>query len=1072
MLRTKIATMAVGLVLCRSAAAAELPEGAVWITPAALVSASGPAYGSLGQPQPAHHSQYGAAHVIDEDPATFCCLLDDTPDAAANAAGGDSKTIPPGGSRPVTGHIVFDLGRALEVVAAKLIARDAPGAYVPSNVDLFHVVDDDPRPRDRPHNAGPPAARRTLVAGHDVPRLANGAALAIACGPVRTRYLGLQVNAGYEAGPVHYNFQLAGFQVAVRLNDDDQQWLAAQARTSKRAAWSEQIDNLRRAVDFLQRQYADDYPGAALLGEIDQLQQRLEAASAAPLFPAGANRGQIRTPQPRDPLEAARAFEALTEALDKLKRRALVEENPLLGTCRIVFVKRHTYRTGWYYAEFMQAGPPGGNLCLLDLASGEVAELCPQLDGGIFDRFDLSFDGRRIVFGYRPAAGQAFRLYEVSTDGSGLRQLTFDPPGEAERLASYGLDPTRNELGPYRGHTDDFHPCYLPDGRIVFASSRCERGVLCDASDNLSVNVLYRIDADGGNLTLLSQNALSESTPSVLNDGRILYTRWEYVHKGVIAVQSLWTMRPDGSGSQEIYGNRHVYPPVLIHARAVPGFHDRFAATCTMHHPFAVGPILLVDISKDIRTHAPLTNVTPEVDVTYEGQGTFGSGGESFIHFRDAPWVRENPDRRADFRTGRPLHNKDGQWVRDNRGPLYCDPWPLSDKFFLVSCNPDRPHNHPTAYGLWLIDAFGNRVRLHDEPEISCWQPVPLHARSRPPIIPPVVSPEDGSVSGPLGKRPPERPDVRGAASEAEATLLMADVYRGLDGIERDEVKYLRILEQVPRPWTAKRFWPDDIGNDQNAVISLGAHIFVTILHGVVPVEPDGSAHFTVPPNRSLFFQALDKNYMEIDRMRTFVNLQPGEARSCIGCHQPRNEAPPARPPLAALRSPNRPGPQPGETRVPRPLDYPTDVQPLLDQHCVRCHGGDQPDGDLQLTGEWTTFFNRSYEQIMQRQLVAYVQEFRGVDPEAQKGNVEPLGPKTLGSHASPLIQILRQGHYDVQLTAAEWARLITWVDANAPYYGSYFGRRNLIYRDLPDFRPAPTLDSARGIPPVFGRCE
>lgn len=1063
MLRTRIVVLAFSVVWGRGAAAAELPEGAVWITPAAIVSASGPAYGTLGQPQPVHHSPYGAARAIDDDPMTFCCLLDDTPEAAADAERGDPKTIPPGGSRPVTGHIVFDLGRALEVVAVKLIARDSPGVYVPRNVDLFHVPGDEPRPHSGPHAAGQDASRRALVTGQDVPRLAGGAAQVIACPPVRARYLGLQVNDSYEAGPVHYNFQLAGFQIAARLSDEDQQWLAARQRQARSAAWLKQLASLRSAVEFLGQQYAEDYPAATLLAEIDRLQQD----------------------------EAAPAGDALTETFEQLQRRALVEANPLLGLGKIVFVRRNTYRTGWYYAEFMQAGPPGGNLCVLDLATGEVVELCPQLDGGIFDRFDLSFDGRRLVFGYRPAAGRAFRLYEVSVDGSGLRQLTFDPPGEAARLASYGLDPTRNELGPYRGHTDDFHPCYLPDGRIVFTSSRCERGVLCDASDNLSVNVLYRIDADGGNLTLLSQNALSESTPSVLNDGRILYTRWEYVHKGVIAVQSLWTMRPDGSGSHEIYGNRHVYPPVLIHARAVPGFHDRFAATCTMHHPFAVGPILLVDIRKDIRTHAPLTNVTPEVDVSYEGRGTFGSGGESFIHFRDADWVRRNPDRRADFRTGRPLHDQDGQWVRDDTGPLYCDPWPLSDKFFLVACNPDRPHHHPTAYGLWLIDAFGNRVRLHDEPDISCWQPIPLRARPRPPIVPAVVAADvsagvsvgDGSAADPTEERQSGQADAPGvvpgdggvqgpaeAACGGEATVLLADVYRGLQGIARGEVKYLRILEQIPRPWTAKRFWPDDIANDQNAVISLGAHIFVTILHGVVPVERDGSAHFTVPAGRSLFFQAIDKDYMELDRMRTFVNLQPGETRSCIGCHQPRNEAPPGRPPLALLRGPSRPGPQPGETRVPRPLDYPRDVQPLLDQHCVRCHGGERPAGDLPLTGEWTSFFNRSYEQIMQRPLVAYVQEFRGADPEAQKGNVEPLGPKALGSHASPLIQILRNGHYEVQLSAAEWLRLVTWVDANAPYYGSYFGRRNLIYRDLPDFRPAPTLDSARGIPPVFGQ--
>ena len=143
----------------------------------------------------------------------------------------------------------------------------------------------------------------------------------------------------------------------------------------------------------------------------------------------------------------------------------------------------------------------------------------------------------------------------------------------------------------------------------------------------------------------------------------------------------------------------------------------------------------------------------------------------------------------------------------------------------------------------------------------------------------------------------------------------MTDVYRGLEGVPRGEVKYLRILEQVPRPWTAKRFWPDDITLGQNAAISMGSHIFVTVLHGIVPVDEDGSAHFTVPAGRSLFFQALDERFMEVERMRTFVNLQPGEVRSCIGCHQPRNESPPVKTPLAMMRPADQPQPQPGDQR-------------------------------------------------------------------------------------------------------------------------------------------------------------
>ena len=715
---------------------------------------------------------------------------------------------------------------------------------------------------------------------------------------------------------------------------------------------------------------------------------------------------------------------AATNAIERLKFDALVAGNPLLSPGKLLFVKRHTYTPGWYYAEFMRATKFGGGLCVLSLPDGKVTELLPQLRGGITDRYDLSFDGRRVVFGHKSAPGKAFRLYEARVDGTGLRQLTFDPPGEAQRVARF-----HNPKTPYDHTTDDFHPCYLPDGGIVFASARCERSVLCDQSDDLAVNLLHRVDADGNHLRRLSEGALSESAPSVMNDGRILYTRWEYVDKGVIAVQALWAMRPNGSGSCEIYGDDIEDPMVFIHGRAIPGQNSLFVCTGTFHHPFAVGPILLVDINKPVHTLEPIRSLTPD---TRASSGLIreqtGAYGEKFAHIRN------------------------GQWVADNKGPLFSEPYPLSDpgtnagagKYFLVNCNPDQPWGHSSAYGLWLIDVFGNRVRIHSDPAISCWQPMPLRARPTPPVV---------------------TPDREQPALQTDSgTLVLTDVYRGLEGVPRGTVKYLRVLEQVPRPWSAHRFWPDDSALGQHAPISLFSHIFVKVNHGVVPVSEDGSAHFTVPARRNIFLQALDENYMEIQRMRSFVNLQPNETRGCIGCHEGPATAAHASGRLLALAKPAlAPAPQPGET-VPRTIHYVSDVQPVLDRHCVRCHGNEKPEASLDLTGTLTQFFSRSYENIMRRNLLSYVTEFYGPKgSQMQFTNVVPLPPRALGSHASRFIAAARGPHYDVKLTQAELVHLITWADANGPYYGSYLGRRNLIYKDHPNFRPVPTLASALG---------
>ena len=964
------------------------------VSPVAVVSSSGEAFpqgATNGNPP---DPRYAADQAVDGDVKTFCCLLDDT------LAGDDDKTIPASGADPVTGHIVFDLGRPLPIRGARLVARRAGGPYNPSLVDFFRVADEQPGEGRKPDFAENAPGIESITKDHTCGPLREGAAADVFWDRIVTRYVGIRVKHSYESGgPVHYNFQIAEVQFFVDA--------AAEVPPEDLVGWTERemlakdVAKLRAAVDDLRRSFPDRYSSDSFLARLAEIEKQL-SESFAP------------------------ADRRLRERFEVLRREALIGANPLMPA-KLLFVKRHTYSPGFFYAEFMRASRFGGNLCILDVPSGKVTELAPELSGGIFDRYDLSFDGRRVVFGYKAAPGRGFRIWEVHIDGSGLRQLTFDPPDEQERIDKY-WHPSNKPSGVYRHHTDDFHPCYLPDGGICFASSRCEQGVLCDQGDSLSVNVLYRMDGDGRNLRRLSQGALSESTPSVANDGRILYTRWEYVDKGVIAVQSLWAMRPDGSGSTEIYGNQIAFPPVLIHGRSLPGTNHQFVATATMHHPFAVGPVMLMDTSRNIRTHEPLRSITPETSLSIEGVGSFPHG-ENFIHL------------------------KKGHWVADNTGPLYSEPYPLGDpetgagtgKYFLVDCNPDKAWNDASAYGLYLIDSFGNQVEIHSDPKISCWQPIPAAPRT----VPPVISVNDRADS----------------AGPDEALVTMTDVYRGLDGVAPGTVKYLRVLEQIPRPWSARRFWPHDETLGQHAVISMQSHIFVKIHHGVVPVHEDGSARFIVPARKNLFFQALDENYMEVQRMRSFVNFEPGEARSCIGCHEPRQLAPPSGMPAALSRPPSRCGPQPGES-VPRPIHYVTDVQPVLDKHCVRCHNAEKPDGDLDLSGELTTFFNRSYESIVAKKFVAYIQEFQGPQPRAQKMNVVPLPPYSLGSHASRLLEFIGEGHYDCQLTPEERLRLITWADTNAPYYGSYFGRRNLTYREHADFRPVPTLQSAAGLAP------
>ena len=209
----------------------------------------------------------------------------------------------------------------------------------------------------------------------------------------------------------------------------------------------------------------------------------------------------------------------------------LLAGTPLLDFDRLLFIRRYTFPSTHFYTDFIDGCEHyGGNLSVLDLGTGEVTDLVPEMADGIFDRFDLHFSATRIVFDWKRSPKEGFRLYEIAIDPKtgrrtgGPRQLTFPPDDEAVRIAKYGRDPDRTPgPAPYWHQTDDMHPCYLPDGGIAFTSTRCEYGTLCDAPDILATAVLHRMDGDGSHIEQLTRSPVIEFCPTLLADGRILY---------------------------------------------------------------------------------------------------------------------------------------------------------------------------------------------------------------------------------------------------------------------------------------------------------------------------------------------------------------------------------------------------------------------------------------------------------------------------------------------------------------------------------------------------------------------
>jgi len=729
------------------------------------------------------------------------------------------------------------------------------------------------------------------------------------------------------------------------------------------------------------------------------------------------------------------AMIAFKKDVQQIRYDALIKNNPLINFEKLLFVKRFKYQSNHYYTDFINGCRTfGGNLCVLDLKSGDVTELCPEMKEGIFGRFDLHFDAKKIVFPWKKERDEGFRLYEIAIDPkTGKRvgdiRLVLPPPHNEKEIQK------KYRVGYHHG-TDDMDPCYLPDGGIVFISTRCMYGILCDGPDIFSTSLLYRIDADGKNLQKLTNSAVSEATPSILNDGRIMYTRWEYVDKGAVANKCLWATRPDGTGQAEIYGNTIALPPTFHQGRAIPGTNTKFVFLGVPHYPQnSVGTVIRIDMTKNLRTRDPMTYITPDVDIRGEG---------GFWHDRSSKW---GPHR------------------------LFKEPFPLSEDFFLVSMNVEKNWKHPTAWDICLLSESGDTALIHSDPEIGLFQPIPLRPRKKPPILRGSINPE--------------------LAARGLAVCIATDVYQGMEETPRGSIKYIRINEQVPRPWAARRRWGGDTYDQQHATISKDAALGLRVQIGIVPVEKDGSAHFTVPADRNIFFQALDENYLEVQRERTAVNYRPGESRSCMGCHETPNDIVTAKMSvvMALKRPPSKPGPQPGEKSGARPIDYIVDVQPVLDKHCVKCHSprdGKDPKGGLDLSGTLTNLFCVSYENLVRERRRGKGRRKFDLFPtigenHPKAGNIHYLPARSLGSHASILIAMHSKGkvklkdpkqaeiaeklakvHEKVNLPLEDMIRLSTWVDSNAQYYGTYYGRKNLRYKDHPNFRPVPTFESAR----------
>jgi hypothetical protein len=369
-----------------------------------------------------------------------------------------------------------------------------------------------------------------------------------------------------------------------------------------------------------------------------------------------------------------------------LQREAMIA-NPLVSDQPLLYIWRNQYKLGGFHAidtlfhtceanTHCFQGP--GAMRTVDLKTGKATTLVEASTGIVRDP-DVHFDGKRIVFSMRRQINEDFHIWEINTDGAGLRQLTRAT------------------------NVSDVDPLYLPDDRIAFTSTREPKYNQC--SRDIGAN-MFCMESDGANIHQIGKNNLFDNQGTLTPEGQILYARWEYVDRNFGDAHGIWTVNPDGVNQALYWGNNTASPAGVYYPKIIPGS-DNLMCIFGMHHFRMWGALAIVDRRKGIDGQVPVVRTWPAEAIKRVRTAGFDADGFSSVY------------------------------------PKYECPFPLSEKYFLCSRMTLRPGQkwiegdakYGHEMGIYLIDVFGNETLIHQE-EPGCYDPMPLKVSMRPPVIP------------------------------------------------------------------------------------------------------------------------------------------------------------------------------------------------------------------------------------------------------------------------------------------------------------------------------------------------
>jgi len=665
-----------------------------------------------------------------------------------------------------------------------------------------------------------------------------------------------------------------------------------------------------------------------------------------------------------------------------------------LGFTRILVARRHPIRSSHVYTYHQEGLRPGGGLWICDFgvggpgpAGGEQPHAGPEaalpagltkiLDstGGQILDVNLHYDGRTILFSWKRTMQEPFQLYTVDIDGKNLKQIT-------------------------KHRSNNFNACWLPDGGIAFLSDRKPAFAYCWRT---TTPILWRCEADGSQEVRLSANYLNDFTPAVFSDGRIVYSRWEYVDRPAIPIQSLWSINPDGTRLAGVFGNRVLSPATFMDAREIPGSRGEVLCVLTSHNGPCRGAIGIVNPELGANAQSAIRNLTPEIDI---GRVDKGSGNSV-------------------------------------RGP-YLNPFPVDGEYYLVSNDGNiELRNYGMTYAAVLIKKTGR---------LGFYAPRPIRRRERERLVTSTLpaAAEDGGewatvlmqdVYDGLGDRV-ERGTIKRLAVVQEMEKPL-----GIDPNKR------AFGFQFPVVSAGATYAPKRIWGYATVEADGSAHFRVPALQPIyfLPLDAEGRA---VQRMRTF-------THLMPGEVQGCVGCHPNRNRKT----PPRMGG--ARPLAMRRASEELAAPEWGAggfsyAQVVQPV---LDKHCIKCHSWDRKAGGVELTGDktdffnvsyehLVRKGTGSEYHRGGGQSRYTRWISTY---------NGQEANILQIEPGAWGARASLLGRLLADGHPDadgrprVRLTAAEKHRVYAWMDLNCPYYRSSDsayrenrGCRQILPRELP----------------------